>query len=64
MEQTLTGMRLVSFPSEDTEATALSELLTIEKDVRIVNDSQYIITQKQCEHLHDRGIDYHIDKVL
>lgn len=64
MSQSLTGMRLVSFPTEQSEEKALSELLLIEKDVRIVNKNQYIITPKQCEHLHDRKIDYIIDKVL
>ena len=64
MEQVLTGMRLVSFPSEKVEEVALSELLRIDKDVRIVNEAKYIITQKQCEHLKARGIDYKIDKVL
>lgn len=64
MAQSLSGMRLVSFPSEEVEEVALAELLRIDRDVHIVNDDKYIITQKQCEHLKTRGIDYRIDKVL
>lgn len=64
MQQSITGMRLVSFPSEEVEGSAFSELMLIEKSVRVVNEGQYIITEKQCEHLKSRGIKYNIDKIL
>lgn len=58
------GMRLVHFPSSDVEEKAFSELMLIEKSVRVVNDGQYIITERQCTHLKEKGIDYKIDKIL
>ena len=58
------GMRLVHFPSSKIEEKAFSELMMIEKSVRVVNDGQYIITERQCTHLKEKGIDYKIDKIL
>ena len=64
MTALIDGLRLVHFPSSTVEEQAFTELMMIEKSVRIVNDGQYIITERQCAHLKDKGIDYKIDKIL
>lgn len=64
MSTTMAGMRLVHFASGDAEEEAFSELMMIRKSVRVVNDDQYVITEKECTHLKDKGIDYKIDKIL
>jgi len=64
MASILEGMRLVHFPSSEVEEQAFSALMMIEKSVHVVNDAQYVITERQCTHLKEKGIDYKIDKIL
>ncbi|EGG41074.1 Hypothetical protein Nlim_1880 [Candidatus Nitrosarchaeum limnium SFB1] len=62
--QSLSGMRLVTFPTESAEGQAFSELMLIDKSIHIVNDGKYVISEKQCTHLKEKGIDYNVEETL
>lgn len=62
--QTVSGMRLVTFPTEDAEEKAFTELMLIDKSIHVVNDGRYVISERQCTHLKEKGIDYNVEEIL
>lgn len=58
------GMRIVTFKTPNSEKRGFQELMLIGKSVRVGKDGKYMISARECSHLKDKGIAYHIVKKL